>query len=193
MRHPIKLYVSAGPDLEAERDVIGQVVAGLPITLGWEIGRTPWPGQEMSGTSVHVTPYNCDFFVFLLGRDITAPAGSEWREAQTVRHPILPLLKRVPRSPAGLAFQHLGAGLWVPFTGPADVARRVRPWLIRHLLDRQQHFGLLLPEVEALLGLGALEPEHVATDSSQSAGAGQGAGGAGVILAGTGEQAEDGD
>jgi hypothetical protein len=41
MRRAIKVYVSTGRDLARERDVIGRVVAELPVTAGWEIGATP--------------------------------------------------------------------------------------------------------------------------------------------------------
>ncbi|MFN2166442.1 MAG: hypothetical protein ACK2U9_09285, partial [Anaerolineae bacterium] len=101
MPRPIRLFVSASADLEAERDAIGRLVAALPVTLGWEIGRTPLPGSEPDQVTVHVAPYDCDLYIFVLGRDITAPAGSEWDEARRVQHPILALLKRVPRTPAG--------------------------------------------------------------------------------------------
>jgi hypothetical protein len=41
----VRLFVSATPDLEAEREVIGQVVVCLPVALGWEIKRTPRRGE----------------------------------------------------------------------------------------------------------------------------------------------------
>jgi len=37
MAKRVRLFVSAGPDLEAEREIIGQAVARLPVSLGWTI------------------------------------------------------------------------------------------------------------------------------------------------------------
>ncbi len=86
MRRAIKLYVSAGRDVGRERDVIGRVVAGLPVTAGWEIGSTPLAGQPVSPAGAPAAaipaPDACDLFIFVLGQDITAPAGSSPEELE---------------------------------------------------------------------------------------------------------------
>ena len=153
MRRPVRLYVSASADLEAERDLVGRLVAGLPVTLGWEIGRAPLAGHEQDEVTVHVAPHDCDLYIFMLGRDITAPAGIEWDAAHEVQHPILALLKNVLRTPAGLVFQRLGIGQWIRYNTRTEFERIVRAWLVRCLLDGQDRFGLVLTEVEALIVL----------------------------------------
>ena len=86
MRRAVRLYVSASADLEAERDLVGRLVAGLPVTTGWEIGRAALPGREEDEVTVHVAPQTCDLYIFMLGQDITAPAGVEWDAAHEVQH-----------------------------------------------------------------------------------------------------------
>lgn len=182
MRRPVRLYVSASADLEVERDLVGRLVAGLPVTLGWEIGRAPLPGRESDEVTVHVAPHDCDLYIFMLGRDITAPAGVEWDAAHAVQHPILALLKNTPRTPAGLVFARLGIGRWLGYGARSDFERIVRAWLVRQLLDGQERFGLLLPEVEALIALAARLAREAETDHRPAGDAERSAGGAGVIL-----------
>ncbi len=183
MRRSVRLYVSASADLEAERDLVGRLVAGLPVTLGWEIGRAPLPGHEQDEVTVHVAPHDCDLYLFMLGRDITAPAGIEWDAAHDVQHPILALLKNVPRTPAGLVFQRLGIGEWVRYSTRAEFERLVRAWLVRCLLDGQDRFGLVLTEVEALIVLASRLAREVESAPVPTGDAERSAGGAGVILA----------
>ena len=183
MRRPVKLFVSASADLEAERDLVGRLVAGLPMTLGWEIGRAPLPGREGDEVTVHVAPQDCDLYIFMLGRDITAPAGVEWDAAHAVQHPILALLKNVPRTPAGLVFARLGIGQWIVYGSQAQFERVVRAWLVRQLLDGQDRFGLALPEVEGLIALAARLAHEAEAAPGPGGDAERSAGGAGVILA----------
>ena len=41
MADTLKLYVSAANDLPDERELIGQMVTEIPVTLGWQINLTP--------------------------------------------------------------------------------------------------------------------------------------------------------
>lgn len=179
MRRPIRLFVSASADLAAERDAIGRLAAAMPLALGWEIGRSASPAADPADATVHVGPHDCDLYIFVLGRDITAPAGAEWDAALSVQHPVLALLKRVPRTPAGLVFQGLGLGRWTPYSSRGEFERIVRFWLVRQLLDGQERFGLLLAEVEGLIGL--IAGLERAPDAEPGPGD-YSAGGAGVIL-----------
>ncbi|HRX02567.1 MAG: hypothetical protein KDH90_06010 [Anaerolineae bacterium] len=183
MRRAVRLYVSASADLEAERDLIGRLVAGMPVTLGWQIGRAPLPGHERDEVTVHVAPHDCDLYIFMLGRDITAPAGIEWDAAHEVQHSILALLKNVPRTPAGLVFQRLGIGEWTVYSTQAEFERIVRAWLVRQLLDGQDRFGLVLSEVEALIALASRLAREIESAPAPAGDAERSAGGAGVILA----------
>ncbi len=35
MPRPIRLFVSCSPDLAAEREMLGRLVASLPVAVGW--------------------------------------------------------------------------------------------------------------------------------------------------------------
>lgn len=185
VRRAIKLYVSAGRDLEPERDVIGRVVAALPVTAGWEIGRTPGWRTSVAVSAVDVSPATCDLFIFLLGQDISAPAGSEWDAARASRRPTLALLKDVARTPAGLEFQRLGQDLWVRFKAAEDLERQVRTWLVRQLLEHAERLRLTLPEVEGLAALERAlqrEAEERTTEASPAPDRSRAAAGGGIIL-----------
>ena len=45
MASRLSIFVSAGPDLEIEREVVGKAIAGLPVSVGWVIKYTPLPGE----------------------------------------------------------------------------------------------------------------------------------------------------
>lgn len=185
----IKLFVSAGPDLEHERDAIGRVVAELPLRTGWEIGRTPAAGragpvgQAQLAGSVTATPINCDLFIFVLGRDITAPSGAEWDAARNAGRPMLALLKDVARTPAGQSFQRYVGEWWVRFGDLQELQREVRLFLVRHLVGVPERFGLTLPEIEELAVL-AREMATGEEAASQVPDRRDSAAGGGVILSG---------
>ena len=40
----VHLFISAGPDLELEREALGKAIAQMPISLGWTIRRTAGRG-----------------------------------------------------------------------------------------------------------------------------------------------------
>ena len=49
MADRVRLFISAGPELEPEREAIGRALAEFPINLGWEIKRTPRLGERIDG------------------------------------------------------------------------------------------------------------------------------------------------
>jgi len=79
MSRPIHLYISSSPDLYAEREAVAQIVAALPLTIGWRIGHTPLPGQQVGDDVVCVGAW--DLYAVILGHDFAAPMGSELRQA----------------------------------------------------------------------------------------------------------------
>lgn len=181
MRRPIKLFVSAGPDLERERDVIGRVVADLPVDVGWEIGRTPLVRGRSGGQDTDMAEAfspavaaNCDFFIFLLGRDITAPAGAEWDAARSTSRPVLALLKDVARTPAGQEFQRYALELWFRYESFQDLKQQVRTALVGYLLRTPERFGLTLPEVERLMTVQQEEVGQPRPEDQESSAAGGG-------------------
>lgn len=171
MPREIRLFVSCSPDLAAEREVIGRMVAGLPVSVGWEIAYTPLAGEDRNaGVSAAL---GADIVLVLLGRDFAAPMGAEWDAAWLARPAsaqsapemgarLMTFRKDVSLSPSAL--QHLratrAAGVrWEEFATPDDLRRVLPPRLARLLLDRQPYFGLELPEVEALVAVARSAPQ----------------------------------
>ncbi|MEI2420257.1 hypothetical protein V6O07_08280, partial [Arthrospira platensis SPKY2] len=89
MAEILRLFVSATQDLEADRAIIGQTLADLPVQIGAEIRRTPAAGLPYE--SIFERMANVDRVYFLMGQDITAPAGLEWQLAAQLERDIYPL------------------------------------------------------------------------------------------------------
>jgi hypothetical protein len=175
MARPIHLFVSCSPNLAVEREIIGQVVATLPISVGWEVGYTPMSGENSNLGIESIA--QCDVFLTLLGHDFAAPMGSEWSEA--LRCNIKPVAYRKNATHSPSAQMHLRESRvpWQDFQTSEELRGMLTPRLARMLLDRGERFGLHLSEVEGLLALlqssdGALSEEESRT----------GAGHGGIIL-----------
>jgi hypothetical protein len=177
----LQLFVSAGPDLESERDTVGQVVAKLPLSIGWNVKRTPPQGEPLAVTLENIR--RAHFFIMILGVDITAPVGAEWDAARRVGLPILAYLKEVTRTPAAMIFVRDSRILWTPFRTHEELARRVEADLAWGLLDRATELGLTIADWENLNAL--LKRSEAAKPTSAEEGAREPAGaeGGGVILA----------
>jgi len=178
MADPVRLFVSAGPELEPEREAIGQALAESPINLGWEIKRTPRPDEPANLEAVR----NCDFFVLLFASDIRAPVGSEWMAARRAERVRLAFLKEgTLQTPAGREFARDLRAEWRPFRTGQDMARQLMEALSARILERWQQFGLSAREWEVLSAylarLRGEKPEE--GPEAKPAGAGEG----GVILA----------
>lgn len=154
MPRPIRLFVSCSPDLAAEREMLGRLIASLPVAVGWDVAYTPLPGEQARPGLP--TLADSDLCLVLLGHDFAAPMGVEWADAVRLQRPRLTFRKNVLNSPS--AQLHLretgGRGVtWEDFDAPDDLRRTLNPRLAQLLLDRAEHFGLQLPEVEGLLAL----------------------------------------
>lgn len=157
MAEPIRLFITSSPELEAEREVIGQVVAGLPVRLGWEIRHTPRPGEALAPALAAVEAAH--LYVFVLGMDYAAPMGLEWARAVRAGKRKLVFVKEVAHSPA--------AALWLsehdaeertPFDSLAAFRHAFERHLIRALLELAETLRLHLDEIEGLTArLKALE------------------------------------
>jgi hypothetical protein len=177
----VRLFVSATPDMEAELEAALQIVARLPLTIGWEIQRTPTRGKPLQPALEAVA--ECDLYVFLLGRDIAAPAGVEWDLARRLGKQPLAYEKDVLRFPAALAFRRDERVTWTPFGGRKELGELLQRALASHLRDRALHYGLSVEEYQALAAL-------LETTQEKAAGPGQsltedraaGAAAGGVIL-----------
>jgi len=181
-RHrPVHLFISATDDLERVREIIGQVVARLPVSLGWEIVRTPRQGEPLQPALEAVA--GCDLYLILLGRDIAAPAGVEWDVAHRSGKKPLAFLNDVLRTPAAQAFVRATGDHWTLFATERELACRVQAALIEHLLAGPLRYGLSVVEYETLSALSEAASAHgEATEPLREKMLDGGAGGGGVIL-----------
>jgi len=178
MADAVRLYISGGPELEAEREAIGQALAGFPINLGWEIKRTPRFDEPVDLGAVR----RSDLFVLLFSSDIRAPVGWEWIVARQAARPCLAFLRESSRqTPAGREFARDLRNEWRPFQSGRDLARQLMESISAHILERWQQLGLSPQEWEILSTfLARLKGEESAEEpEAVPAGAGDG----GVILA----------
>ncbi|CAN5777065.1 hypothetical protein BH10CHL1_BH10CHL1_34980 [soil metagenome] len=148
MAETLRLFVSATNDLEAERAVIGRAVAQLPVQIGIEIRRTPVRGADYE--TIHELISNVDRVYFLMGQDITAPAGAEWFLAWKLERSVLPLRRLHRPTPAASDFMRMAPIRWMPFQTGEDVGRIVTLDLVRILQHPQNRYGLSLTELELL-------------------------------------------
>ncbi len=148
MAEPLRLFVSATRDLEPQRAVIGRALADLPVKVGIEIRRTP--AQGASYETIFELIANCDRMYFLLGRDISAPAGTEWDIARQLQIPLMPLRQAGHLTPAGQTFLHLSGVEWRTFTSDEELARIVVLDVIDTLLHPENRYGLTVGEIERL-------------------------------------------
>lgn len=184
MTSRVRLFVTAAPDLEPEREAIGKAIAQLPVSLGWEIKRTPRPGEPLAPVLEAVV--DCDFYVLLLGTDVTAPVGVKWNAALEAGKSPLTFLKDVPHTPAAQAFIRFAErnGVrWTPFGDPQELGVLVQEALARRILDRAEAYGLSPVEWETLSGFLEKQRQEEGRVSEEAVQEPGGAGGGGVILA----------
>lgn len=167
----VRLFVSAGPDQEPARELLGRALAELPVNVGWTIKRTP---DVESVAESHL-------FVLLLGPDIWAPVGLELYWARRTEKPILAYRAGTRRTPAGQAFVRENALLdWESYADPAQLRRRFLLDVSRFLVTHADRYGLTLIEAELLREfLGKLDAPSQSAVPAQATGAS----GGGVILA----------
>lgn len=148
MAEILRIFVSATNDLESARAVIGQVLAELPVQVGVEIRRSPAGG--ISYDNLFELVANVDRFYFLMGRDITAPAGAEWQLALQLERKILPLRLAGSRTAAAQEFLRYWPLRWQTFHNPSHLAQLVALDLIQILQHPENRYGLSVTEVAAL-------------------------------------------
>lgn len=173
----LTLYISAAQEMDAECEAVGQFLAGLLPKVRWTLHRTP-TGRGNLNPDLRAL-HACDLHLFLLGADIVAPLGVEWREAQHVKTPLF-LYRAATRtlSPAASYFLHHSGAHWTRFQDTADLIRKFERQLIAELVAGTPGYGLGLDEIESLTErLGRL-PAEPQTEDSEARGAGLG----GVIL-----------
>jgi hypothetical protein len=159
----------------AEREALGQAVAELPVSTGWEIKHTPRPDEDAFAPLEFIE--RCDLYLLVLGADFAAPMGAEWLRVQETAKLVLAYRKRVLHSPSAQAFLRQAGVTWTEFEALQEFKEHVTRALARALLDRGEEFGLHLDEVEGLLALVQSETKAPAEPDGR-----RGAGRGGVIL-----------
>ena len=178
MTRPIHLFVSSSPDLAAEREALGQAVAELPVSIGWEIRHTPTPNEDNSHETMAFIE-DCDLCLVMLGADFAAPMGLEWRMIHSAAKPLLTYRKHVLNSPSAQRLLGQRDVAWTLFTTVQEIKSHVSQTLARIVLDRGEEFGLHLDDVQSLLVLlEAAGEKETHTDPDRR----QGAGRSGIIL-----------
>lgn len=181
MAEPLRLFVSATQDLDGERAVIGRALARLPVQAGMEIRRTPATGA--SWETMHELVSGVQRVYFLLGDDLSAPAGAEWVLAWQLERAVLPLRWKRPGAPTHLTpaaedFLRRAPMQWRTVGSSSELARIVSLDVIELLLHPENRFGLTVTELGALRGYAEeikRAPIHVLADPG-------GAEGGGVLL-----------
>jgi hypothetical protein len=144
---PVTIYISAAPELMAEREALAQMIAKLPVTLAWHIVQTPREGELVDREALQIA----SLFFLIMGSDIRAPIGSEWYLAQQTRRQTLPFLKQgVVRTPAGQIFVRDIQIPWLPFASVAQLSRQAQQLLIDHLLLHAVEYALTPAEIAEL-------------------------------------------
>jgi hypothetical protein len=176
MAETLRIFVGATHDLEAERGVIGKTIAELPVQATIEIRRTPplLPTYE----EVFERVANCDRVYFLLGNDITAPAGLEWATAWRLERSVLPLRRSSRPTPAAQEFQRLSPLPWLDFRTATELARIVALDVARLLKHPANRYGLTVTELERLESYTRRLDKVQATLDKEPGGAG----GGGVLI-----------
>ena len=173
------MFISAGPDLEAEREIIGQAVARLPVSLGCSIKRTPKHGAPLAPTLDAVR--ECDIYVLLLGMDIRAPVGLELITAQRAGKLVLAFVKEeVSRTPAARVFIRDAGLSWTPFRSGQELEALIQKALARRILEWAESYAISPVEWEAL---SALVEETSREETKPEHPEASGAAGGGVIIA----------
>ena len=171
MPKPIHLYVSSSPDLAVEREVVAQVVATMPLTIGWRIGHTPLPGQLGSESVARVD--DCHLYAVILGHDFAAPMGQELRLAVARgRSPFASYRLECTLSPSALDAVRTLDLTWQRFSSSEVGAGAFPPLrtmfqrdLLRAVLKQATMLRLELDEVQRLLE----QAREIEADADQSA------------------------
>jgi hypothetical protein len=187
----LRIFISVGPDLQAEREVVGQVIAALPVSSGWVIKYTPAHGDPADPTMEAVAA--SDLYALLLGRDVTAPMGSELYVARQTGKKAMAFVREVPHTPAARVFLKESPVQWTGFEKPGDLGSLLQTALVEQILERPDAYRLTVPDWEALSTLSAdLGQEAASGRQKDDAPRGGGAGGDAVIVSPRGDWPAEG-
>lgn len=177
MPRSIRLFISSSPDLAAEREALGQAVAELPISVGFEIMHTR-PDETADIGEALAFIERCDLYLIVLGADFAAPMGIEWQRAQEALKPTLAYAKREMHSPSAQKLLRESGVAWEAFESPQALKAHATQALAQLLLDRGESFGLHVDDIDGLLVMLGKEDEEPSDKPDRREGAGRG----GIIL-----------
>lgn len=144
---PVIIYISAAPDLMAEREALARMIAELPVTLAWHIGQTPAAAEPLKLEDLQAV----DLYFLIMGTDIRAPVGLELHMAQRANRSVVGFLKRgVTHTPAGQVFSRQARVSWRPFGDAADLRQQVQRLITEYLLRHAIDYALTPTEVTQL-------------------------------------------
>lgn len=157
---PVTIYISAAPELMAEREALAQMIAKLPVTLAWHIVQTPREGELVDRQALQIA----GLFFLIMGSDIRAPIGTEWYLAQQTRRQTFPFLKQgVSHTPAGQVFVRDVRVPWRSFANTGQLSQQAQQLLIDHLLLHAVEYELTpaeITELEKRLAAGSPQTEE---------------------------------
>jgi len=145
----LRLYISAALDLEKERESLSRAVAEIPVTLGWRVIQSPLHGEPLNTDAIA----QADVHILLLGSDIRAPIGLEWRLARRANHePVVFLKQGVLRTMAALDFiRYLEEYTsWRKYLDLADLHLQTLKFMADHILAQSGYYSLRSDEFENL-------------------------------------------
>jgi hypothetical protein len=177
MDSELALYISANAEMDAECELVGRFIAEGLQTIRWRVRRTPLH-QDINPDLAAIA--TSQFYLILLGTDLTAPMGVEWSIAN--RNGVIILAfrnqEKLP-SPAATYFARNLGITWQDYKSLNEFQIKFEHVLLTRLIDGTPGYGLDLATIEDLSSrLQALDkPAHFSQD--QRRGAGQG----GVIFA----------
>lgn len=174
----IKVYISAASELDRERELLGRLIAEIPVTLGWRIVQTPTRGEPVDVEAITTA----DIHLLIIGSDIRAPIGFEWLTARrSGRNPWLFLKQGVLQTAAAQDFvRRVGERRdWKAFKHRGELRRMAEQLIAEHILDRTSLYNIQGKEFDEFIEWkNKLEkiPEDAVDDHRR------GAGDSGVII-----------
>lgn len=143
----IQLYISAANDLISERELIGQIVTELPVTLGWQISFSPVGKNSDMEKSI----IEADLHLFVFGEDIRAPIGYEWHLSRRMgRKPPFIIKENIPRTIAGRDFLKRISSYpkLLSYNTLAEFRKLVLTQIGRHIMKHAEHYAIKALEFE---------------------------------------------
>ncbi len=149
MDRELAIYVSAAAEMDAECELIGQLLADITTTARSVMRRTPRSPEPLTPDVDALL--RSDFYVILLAGDLVAPIGVEWSAARTSGLTSLAYRRTgTSPSPALSDFFRSADLTWKAYQTPAEFAFEFERDLVSSLLQETPGHGLHLEDVENL-------------------------------------------